>query len=161
MVVHDILIAVHAFGGVLAFVTGATVLTPPVKQHANRRWMFNLFLISIAILLVPLYLVISVDWPQFSFIEQAAFSGLGILGLYMARRAFQARQTLQTQFNEWMPRYMDHMGFNMIALFEGFIIVAAIDLGAPDWLVGVIAVVGLICGILSVNKIKSRILENY
>jgi hypothetical protein len=159
MTIHDILIAVHAFGGILAFITGAMVLPPPVRQHVNRRWMFNLFMAALAILLVPLYLVNSVDWPQLVFVQQAAFSGLGILGLYMAWRAIQAYHVLKTQINEWQPEYMDHMGFNMIALFEGFIIVAAIDIGAPDWLVGVIAVIGLIGGILSVNKVKLRIFQ--
>lgn len=159
MTIHDILITVHAFGGILAFITGAMVLAPPVKQHANRHWIFNLFLVSIAILLAPLYLVISVDWQHLIFIEQAAFSGLGILGLYMAWRAIQAYHVLKTQLNEWQPEYIDHMGFNMIALFEGFIIVAMIDLGTSDWLVGIIAVVSLVVGIWGVNKVKSRILK--
>jgi uncharacterized membrane protein YqjE len=160
VLMHNILIAIHAFGGILAFITGAIVLLPSVHLQANRRWIFNLFLVSIAILLIPLYLVISIDWPQLGFIQQAAFLGLGVLGLYMAWRSFQARKSLQEQFEGWQPKYMDHIGFNLISLFEGFIIVAVIDLGAPDWLVGVIAILGLVGGIWSVNKVKSRMLQS-
>lgn len=128
--IHNILIGIHALGGVAAFITGAIVLVPPVLERANRRRFFNVFLVALALLLVPLYLVIALDWPGLDFVRQVTFSFLGVLGLYMAYRAFRARQVLLEQSEGWKPRYMDHMGFNLIALFEGFVIVLAIDLGA-------------------------------
>ena len=37
-------------------------------------------------------------------------------------------------------------GFTLIALFEGFIIVTVIDLGGPGWLVGLVAILGVLVG---------------
>jgi hypothetical protein len=52
---------------------------------------------------------------------------------------------------------MDHVGFNMISLFAGFVIVAAIDLGAPGWLVVAIALLGIAGGIWGVDVVKSNL----
>jgi hypothetical protein len=154
---HNILISIHALEGLVAFVTGIMAFNPPVLQYANRHKFFVVFLISLAFMLGALYLVVIVDWVQLDFIRQVAFSALCVLGVYMAFRAFRARQALQVKFDGWEPQYMDHVGFNLISLFEGFIIVLAIDLGMPGWLVGVIAISGLVLGITTVNKFKSRI----
>jgi hypothetical protein len=53
---------------------------------------------------------------------------------------------LVLQRDDWPTSYIDHMGFTLIALFEGFIIVAAIVLGAPGWLTAGVAILGVIVG---------------
>lgn len=131
---------------------------PPVQQRAGRRWLFNLFLGSLAHMLVPLLLVIAVDWPQLDAARQVIFTALDALGLYMAWRAIQARRALQTQPKGWRLKYIDHVGFNLISLFAGFVIVAAIDLGAPGWLIAVIALLGIAGGIWGVIIVKSQAL---
>ncbi|HSD57742.1 MAG TPA: hypothetical protein VLB04_06135 [Methanotrichaceae archaeon] len=156
--IHNILIALHALGGIVCFITGCMVLVPPVRQHAGRRWLFNLFLGSLALMLVPLFLVIAVDWPQLDAARRVIFTALGALGLYMAWRAVQAHRALQAQPEGWRLKYIDHVGFNLISLFDGFVIVAAIDLGTPGWLVGVIALFGIAGGIWGVNIAKSKAL---
>lgn len=153
---HDVLITIHALGGLISFITGIIVLNPPVQRYANRYQVFNVFLISLAFMLGALYIVVIIDWPQLDFVRQAAFTALGFLGLYMAYRAFRAYQALKEQFKGWQNRYMGHVGFNIISLFEGFIIVFTIDIGLPDWSVGVIAILSLVISIWSVNRVKSK-----
>ena len=53
--------------------------------------------------------------------------------------------------------YVDHVGFTLISLFDGFVIVSAIDLKAPGWLVGALAVLGVVVGIRTVNAVKSKL----
>lgn len=156
LLVHDTLIALHAAGGAVCFVSGVFLIVPSTRSRAHLRWLFTIFLASLALMLVPLYLVIAVDWVGLDISRQVAFTALGILGLYMAWRAFQARNVLRTRPEAWRLKFIDHIGFNLISLFAGFVIVSAIDLGAPSWLVGVIAVSGVAAGIVAVNFVKSR-----
>ncbi|HEV8254267.1 MAG TPA: hypothetical protein VGQ78_05895 [Vicinamibacteria bacterium] len=44
----------------------------------------------------------------------------------------------------------------LIGLFDGFVIITAIDLGAPGWLVGVPAILGVVGGNLAVDAVKGR-----
>ncbi len=156
--IHNILIAIHAFGGIVCFITGCIVLVPPVQQRASYRKLFNLFLGSLALMLLPLFLVIAIDWLQLDATRRVVFAALGALGLYMALRAVQARQALQAQPEGWRLKYIGHVGFNLISLFAGFVIVAAIDLGAPGWMVVVIALLSIAVGIWGVNIVKSKAL---
>jgi len=50
------------------------------------------------------------------------------------------------QHVDWWTIYIDHIGFTLISLFEGFIIVSGIDLGAPGWLTAIVAVLGVVVG---------------
>lgn len=65
---------------------------------------------------------------------------------------------LWTQPEGWRLKYIDHVGFNLISLFDGFVIVAAIDLGVPGRLVVAIALLGIAGGIWGVNIVKSKAL---
>jgi hypothetical protein len=47
---------------------------------------------------------------------------------------------------DWRTAYVESLGFTLIALFDGFVIVSAIDLGAPIWLVLGIGVLGVLAG---------------
>jgi hypothetical protein len=51
---------------------------------------------------------------------------------------------------------MGHVGFTLISLWDGFVIVLAIDLGAPGWLVAVLAVLGVVVGIRSLRWAEGR-----
>ncbi len=109
-------------------------------------------------MLIPLLLVITADWPQLDAARRVIFTALGALGLYMAWRAVQERRALQAQLEGWRLKYIDHVGFNLIPIFDGFVIVAAIDLGAPGWLIGIVALIGIAGGIWGVNIVKSKAL---
>jgi len=52
--------------------------------------------------------------------------------------------------------YVEDVGFTLIALFDGFVIVGSIDLGAPGWLVIALGVVGVLIGRLGIQRLKQR-----
>ena len=64
----------------------------------------------------------------------------------MGWRALSAGGLLRRRSGQWRRPYMDHIGFTLIALWDGVVIVLAIDLGAAGWLVGVLAVLGVVVG---------------
>ena len=49
--------------------------------------------------------------------------------------------------------YVHDVGFTLITLFEGFVIVGAIDLGAPVWVVVALAVLGVAAGRMVVDRV--------
>lgn len=55
-----------------------------------------------------------------------------------------------------LGNYIDDIGFVLISLFNGFIIVALIDLRAPPVLIPLIAVAGTIYGSKYIKSIKQK-----
>jgi len=55
-----------------------------------------------------------------------------------------------------MDAYIGHVGFTLISLLVGFLIVGAIDLHVPGWLAGVVAVGGVAGGIVGIEKLKTH-----
>ena len=63
---------------------------------------------------------------------------------------------LRRRGDGWRLPYMEHVGFTLIALWDGFVIVLAIDLGAPGWLVLVLAVLGVVVGNRALHRAEAR-----
>jgi hypothetical protein len=53
-------------------------------------------------------------------------------------------------------RYIDDVGFVLISLFDGFVIVGAMDLGAPTAVVAVGGIISVVIGIRCIETVKSR-----
>jgi hypothetical protein len=152
-VTHTVMIVLHAAAGVVCFAAGVWSL--PVA-HAGS-WRFRVYAGSLAGMLVFLGAAIGLVWSSLTTGTRWIYLGLSVLGLYMAWRAVRAGLRLRHRNPGWRPRYLDDVGFTLIALFEGFVIVAAIDLGAPGWLVAVVAVAGLVAGHFSLRRVKARL----
>jgi hypothetical protein len=89
-------------------------------------------------------------------ITQIIFLALAVLGLYMIWRAVQDVSVLQAQPGNRVA-VIDHIGFILISLFDGFAIVTATDLQAPVWLVAVVAVSTVALGIYAINARKKTL----
>ena len=75
----------------------------------------------------------------------------------MIWRAVQAVTVLTKQNQADQLKVIDHVGFVLISLFDGFAIVSALDLQAPGWLVAVIAVGAVVIGIYAINVRKKML----
>lgn len=146
---HTVFIVLHATSGVVAFATGCFAV--------RRQALFPYYFWSLALLDLFMVISVAIGWRDMSTAARVVFSGLIVLGGYMMWRAIQASRTRPSAGNPPSATYLDHLGFTLIALFEGFAIVAAIDLGAPTWLVVAIALGGVLAGHLAINSLKSRL----
>jgi hypothetical protein len=117
---------------------------------------FRVYLGALVTMMLFMVSAIAVAWPGLGRSERLVYTGLAVLGAYMLVRAVRARGLLSRRGPGWLPRYLDDIGFTLISLFDGFVIVSAIDLGAPGWLVAVVAVAGVVVGIQGVNRAKAR-----
>ncbi len=149
---HNVLIALHALAGIGCFAAG----TVSLRRQALESWWFRGYAVSLAALVSFMVAVIAVDWPHLDTSTRLIYGALLALGLYMLFRAWQAGNRLRRRGPGWRSRYVDDIGFTLISLFDGFVIVGAIDLHAPGWLVGVIAVAGVASGIQAIKLVKRR-----
>jgi hypothetical protein len=150
---HNTLIVLHAAAGVVCFAAGVASL----GLRTAASWRFAVYLGALLALLLFMVGAIAVDWAGLDSTARLIYLGLVALGLYMLWRAARARGRLRHRHGDWRPRYLDDVGFTLISLFDGFVIVAAIDLGAPVWLVVVLAAIGVVGGILAMNRVKTRL----
>jgi len=90
------------------------------------------------------------------YITNVSVGGATYLGLYMIWRAVQAVSVLREQPGN-QGAVIDHIGFNLISLFDGFAIISAIDLHASGWLVAVIAIGAVALGIYAINVRKKTL----
>ncbi len=146
---HTVLIAAHTAVGLAAFAAGWLALT--------RRSYFTVYFWSLIFLVAFLAAVVAVDWAGLDSASRTVFAALTALGGYMIWRAVQARQLQQATSLQQRARRIDHIGFTLVALFDGFVIIAALDLGAPAWLAIVIAAAGIAAGHTTLRRLKRQL----
>jgi len=145
-------IIIHAAAAVTNFTVGLTILSPKrVKQHKELMY---LFLASLAVVILCMIGAVVSRWNDDSILERVVFSCLIGLALYMMYRALHAQKLLQHLGPD--TTYIDDVGFILISLFNGFTVVALIDLKVPGWAVGVGVVVATLLGakLLALQKRK-------
>ena len=141
---HNILIALHAASATLSFFAGCWLIFFP-RQISNTQ-LFAVYWWTLAGSIVLLAGAILSYWTEYSSIERIVFPGLFLLGIYMLYRAQSARRQLETQAKAWKHDAIEHIGFTLISLFEGFIIVSGLNTGLPGWIVAAIAILGVLLG---------------
>jgi hypothetical protein len=97
---------------------------------------------------------VAVDWMNIDLTSRVIYGALTLFAIYIGWRGWRAYQNLHGQPHNWRDAYIDDVGFTLIALFDGFVIVTAIDAGAPIWLVIVIGILGIVAGRFGVRKSK-------
>jgi len=141
---HNIFIVMHAASGVISFIAGSLLLIP--QGQTGKPWVFGVYLASLVGLVIFQAGAMLVDWVEYAAIERVPFSGLLLLSLFMLYRAQKARAMGRPLQNIREHDDIEHIGFTLISLFEGFVIVATINAGGPGWLVGLFAILGIALG---------------
>lgn len=150
---HTTLIVLHTVAATVCFV--AAILS--LRLTTPGSWRFRTYLVTLVALVAFMVGSIAVDWPELDTTTRLVYLGLSALGLFMITRGLRAGAGLRRRTNGWRPRYIDDVGFTLISLFAGFVIVSAIDLHWPGWLVGLIAVGGIAGAILVMKRIRARL----
>src|ERR671938_497858 len=118
---HTIAIVVHTTSAIAAFILGIVLIfqNNPLRQLQLGRAFLALLILS-GIFLV---LAILAHITSLSTINQIIFGGLVILMVYMIWRAVQAVAILTNHQHPDQLKVIDHVGFVLISLFDGFAIV--------------------------------------
>jgi len=152
---HQAAIIVHTISGIICFAAGCVLLSRLDARARQRPWLaaYGAGLIG---LVVFMGVAIASHWSRLATARQAAYLGLSALAAYMVRRGWGAWRAWRTADPGWRRRFVDHVGFTLISLFDGFAIVLAIDLGAPGWLVAAVGAAGIAAGLLAVGRVRRR-----
>jgi NhaP-type Na+/H+ or K+/H+ antiporter len=156
-VVRTVLVVIHASAGVGGLLTGLAALSPP-SHLDNRGWVRRLYQLCIAILLVSMVVLVAIDWNGLDVGGRVAFSGLTALGAVMAYRIARASREAARQEPRWQDRYIRHVYFTYISLWEGFVILPALNLPLPQLSVPLVAIAVLLIGHVLIARYRSRIL---
>ena len=148
---NTVFIAVHAVAATLAF--GAGVLSA-----ASGRFLgvYRIAMVVMAAALVPAVLV---DRATTDTTALAIFTGLIGLAVVMVVRAELAVRRGPALTGGPTAGYLDHIGFTLISLADGFAVVTAIRAGAPGWAVAVMAVGVVVVGHLALQTAKRRLVH--
>lgn len=141
---HNVLIMLHAATATISFFIGCFLIFS-LRQASNQR-LFGLYRWSLTGMVILLMGAMLVYWNEYSDPERIVFPILLGLGLFMLYRAQNASRLLKAQQNDWKLGYIEHIGFTLISLFEGFVIVTILNAGGPGWLVALFAILGVFVG---------------
>lgn len=146
---HTVFITVHALAATLAFVAG--VLAVPAGRFLT---IYRAALVVMTAALVPALLV---SWNTIDAVARTVFTGLLVLAAGMIVRAELAGRMSPVRTGGPVAAYLEHVGFTLIALADGFVVVAAIRAGAPGWLTGAVAVGVVAVGHVALGIAKRRL----
>ena len=147
-------IVLHTVTGVACFF-GAVMIAARLRDHGRQHPWWWVYLLSLVFLVIYMITAITAHWRALSPIERIAYPALAVLGWYMLLRGWQGFMEWYVPHEGWQLRLASHLGFNLISLFDGFVIVAAIDLHAPVWAVVVLALLGVLAGSWAVGRLKA------
>jgi len=151
---HTALIAAHAASGIIALALGVVERRPRATDVSAT---FRSYLGALWLMVLLLVLVVALDWVALDLVSRLTFGALTLLALYTGWRGWHAFQQLHRRTAHWQSQYVEDVGFTLIALFDGFVIIGALDLGAPVWLVVGIGVLGVLVGRLGVGRTRQRV----
>ena len=101
--------------------------------------------------------VVVVDWGGLGVVKRVAFGGLSVLGVVLLVRSALALRLDRVRGPGWAARFLGHIGFVLISLFDGFCIVTAIDLHLPIWAIIAAAVLGVAAGVVATKAATRRV----
>jgi hypothetical protein len=148
---HTVFIVLHATAATVALLAGAVAL-PAGRLFEVYRWGQ----IGMVATLVP---ALAIAWPGYPLATRIAYGGLLVLAVVMFVRATLAGRMLPSATGGPTARYIDHVGFTLIALSDGFAIVALLRAGAPAWLVAGTALAVIAVGHFALVAAKARLVH--
>ncbi len=152
---RTVFLSLHVAGGVVGLLIGAFALRPPVGVE-SRLLLRRAYTTALVVLLVFLTGTVAIDWTNLQGMQQVIYVVLIGLAAFMVTRAFLSFWVAQRQAVGWEMKYMNHIYFTYISLWEGLFIVGLFELGAPAWIIAAVAVGVLIVGAVLFNNYRRR-----
>lgn len=146
---HDAFITVHAIGGTLALAAGVAVV----------GWgkSFGVYFWSLIVMALTLVGAVATGWPREPVGTNIVFSALVVLAAFMVGQAVRARSVWRAALGRSSVRLLDPVGFTLISLFDGFVIVAVLTRGGPVWLAVGAGVLGVVVGRAAMHRATARV----
>jgi hypothetical protein len=148
---RGLFITLHALAGFVAFGAGCDAVV-------RRRW-FAAFFWSLVAMVVFLGLAVAAEWSTLDSVTRPMFITFVGLGGFMVWRAWLARRILGGAPDPEVGRgrtYVSHLAFNLVALFDAFVVITVLNSGAPGWATAVVGVAIAVAGHYGADELKRR-----
>ncbi len=145
---HTVFIAAHAAAAALAFVAGCIAL--------RRGTLFGTYFWSLVAMVVFLALAVTAEWSLLDAATRLVVTGFVALGGFMLWRAARARSIRPASAGP-SPRYVEHVGFTLVALLDAFLVVAVLNLGAAGWVVAAVGLLVAGAGHVALRAVRDRL----
>ena len=159
-VLRTVFLSLHVASGVVGLVIGGFALRPPAF-HESRLLIRRGYAAALAGLFVFLTATVAIDWRNLQTTQQVIYVVLIGLAGFMVARALLSFRVAKERAIGWETKYMNHIYFTYISLWEGLFIVGLFDLAAPGWLIGAVAVGVLILGAVLFSNYRRRLGQTY
>ena len=142
-------VSVHAVAATVAFAAGLAAVP------AGR--LVRLHLVAVALMAGALLPAVLVDWARTPAGARAAFGALGVLATVVVLRAALAVRGRPQLTGGPTAGYLGHLGFTLIALADGFVVVAAIRAALPGAAVALLALGVVVVGHVGLGVLQRRL----
>lgn len=146
---HSLFIALHATAAVIAFGTGCLAL--------RRPRLYPVYLASLSGMALFLVLAVGVGWGANDTATRIIFSALSGLAGFMVWRGARAGRLRPAASARPAAHYVEHIGFTLVGLADGFAVVGVLRMGAPGWLLAATGVGIAIAGHLLLGATRGRV----
>ena len=143
---HTVLIAGHAIAGSVALLAGCVA-------HRGRI-LFGTYLWSLTACVALLVAAVGEQWARLDTPERGLFGAFAVLGLVLLWLAFGAARLPAPS-----RRYVDRVGFTLVALADAFVVITVLNAGAPVAVVVAAGVVVAGVGHVVLRVAKARLAE--
>ena len=147
-VLTSFFVAVHATAATVAFAAGMAA--------AARGRFLGLYRAAVLLMAAALVPAVLVDWAVTDPLARGVFLGLVLLAGIVVVRAELAVRGRPARAGGPTEAYLRHLGFTLVALTDGFAVVAAVRAGAPTWSVVVLALSVVLVGHATVGVAVRR-----
>ena len=149
---NTVFVSVHAGAATVAVIAGLVALP------AGR--LVRLHLAAVLLMATALVPAVLVDWATTPVGARVAFVALAGLALVMVARAALAVRGRPQVTGGPTPGYLGHVGFALIALADGFAVVAAIRAGVPGYAVAALALGVIAAGHVALGVLQRRLVPS-
>ncbi len=102
---------------------------------------------------------IAAEWAGLDTATRVLFGAFAVLGMFMVWRGWQAGRLRPGRSKRPSRRYVAHIGFTLIALFDAFVVIAVLNAGADVWLVVAAGLAVAVAGHFTMRAIARRVTE--
>jgi hypothetical protein len=155
---RTVLLSIHVAGGVLGLALGLFAIRPPL-QDRFRLGIRRAYLASLVVLAVFLAALVAVDWSsRLDSGQRILFGALTAFAFLILARDVLSFRVAQRRPPDWQPKYMSHVYFTYISLWEGLFIVTLGDFNAAPWLIAPVAVGLVLLGAALFRRYQRQVL---
>lgn len=145
---HSVLVAVHATAATIAWLAGLVAL--------REGRLFSVHRGAQVVMAVALAAAVVVGWSGYTPVTRIVFPGLLVLAVAMIVRTELAARERPGTTGAVTAGYVDHLGFALISLSVGFVLIALLNAGVPVWVAVTVGVATVLAGRVGVRTAQRR-----